>query len=66
LSTKLNQKGRTPNHKLSTKSDNKEHQIPVQCPDCGELIRINGAKQLYCIRCNRFFDENEIRRRCGL
>lgn len=57
--------------------DENNHGVKIQCPDCGGRIKPKGAcewtKQgfldvtiMQCDTCDRVFEEEEIRRRCGL
>ena len=46
-------------------------EVKIQCPECGEILainknKVNNDKAMFCIWCNKFYTEAEIRERCGL
>jgi Zn finger protein HypA/HybF involved in hydrogenase expression len=40
--------------------------VKIQCPDCGSIFVLNQYGEIFCIKCERVFFEDEIRNRCGL
>ena len=40
--------------------------VYIQCPNCGEILKINADRNYYCKDCNHVYSENEIREKCGL
>ncbi|HDZ19283.1 hypothetical protein LCGC14_1052270 [marine sediment metagenome] len=57
------------NHEKEIESLNlnfKYFKIYIQCPFCGDLIKINPEREYECRKCNQTFTESEIRERCGL
>jgi len=40
--------------------------IEIQCPNCGDVIKINPERKYLCRSCDHIFTENEIREKCGL
>ena len=53
---------------MKIKSSKKELDLPkveIQCPECGGIFLIFNQKY-FCKKCNRIFEENEIRKKCAL
>ncbi|MFX1525696.1 MAG: hypothetical protein ACFFCC_19490 [Promethearchaeota archaeon] len=44
----------------------KYFKIYIQCPNCGNILKVNLERTYYCKKCNYIFTENEIREKCGL
>ncbi len=40
--------------------------IEFQCPDCGTIFKFDELEGFHCSKCKRYFDETEIRERCGI
>ncbi len=40
--------------------------IYIQCPYCGDLLKVNPERNYYCKNCNYTFTEKEIREKSGL
>ncbi len=40
--------------------------VYIQCPNCGEILKINTDRNYYCKDCNHVYSEKEIREKCGL
>ena len=40
--------------------------IYIQCPNCGDLLKVNIDRKYFCKYCNYMYSENEIREMCGL
>jgi uncharacterized OB-fold protein len=40
--------------------------IEIQCPDCGDIFIPTEDGDCFCVRCNRVFQEDEVRARCGI
>lgn len=43
-----------------------KRELPIQCPECGNMLSTNGIHTVYCNRCIKIFQKKEIRERCGL
>ena len=45
-------------------------EVQIQCPECGETLAFvkekSNDKVMFCLWCNKFYSETEIRERCGL
>ncbi len=53
--------------KFDLKNHNSEDfHIEIQCPDCGNIFILDKRNNYFCENCNRIYNENEIRTRCGL
>lgn len=47
--------------------DSVKDYIPIiYCPECDTPFEIIEAHRCYCGICQRFFSEDEVRKRCGL
>jgi rubredoxin len=44
----------------------KYFKIYIQCPECGELLKINIDRKYHCKYCEYEYSEKEIREKCGL
>ncbi|MHA2182659.1 MAG: hypothetical protein ACXAAH_14660 [Promethearchaeota archaeon] len=44
----------------------KYFKIYVQCPNCGDLLKVNLEREYYCRYCNITYTEDEIRKNYGL
>ncbi|MHA1757837.1 MAG: hypothetical protein ACTSVV_13760 [Promethearchaeota archaeon] len=53
---------------MEIKFSKKELDLPkveIQCHECGEIFLMYNQKY-FCKKCNRIFEENEIRKKCAL
>ncbi|MFW9894712.1 MAG: hypothetical protein ACFFD7_02800 [Candidatus Thorarchaeota archaeon] len=44
----------------------KHFKIYIQCPNCGNILKISLARKYYCRYCDNTYTENKIREKCGL
>jgi hypothetical protein len=44
----------------------KYFKIYIQCPHCGNILKVNLEQNYYCKYCDYIYTENEIRENCGL
>ena len=44
----------------------KYFKIYIQCPICGDLLKVNTNRKYYRKDCDYSYSENEIREKCGL
>lgn len=66
MSIKSNKKNNQEKKFESLNLNFKYFKIYIQCPNCGDLIKINLEREYECGNCNQSFTEDEIRERCGL
>lgn len=41
-------------------------ELKFQCPECGTILKFKELENFHCSKCKRYFDEAEIRERCGI
>ncbi|MHA2037959.1 MAG: hypothetical protein ACW98X_16100 [Promethearchaeota archaeon] len=43
----------------------KYFKIYIQCPNCGDLLKVNLERKYYCRFCDYTYSQDEIREKCG-
>ena len=66
MSVKLNERNGNKKPIESLNLNFKYFKIYIQCPNCGELLKVNLDRKYFCKYCDYTYTENEIREKCGL
>jgi len=66
MSIESNKKNESKKRNKSLDLNFKYFKICIQCPYCGDVIKINPERKYLCRSCDHIFTENEIREKCGL
>ena len=66
MSTKSNKKNQNKKPVHSLNLNFRYFKIYIQCPYCGDMLKVNPERNYYCKSCNYTFTEKEIREKSGL
>ena len=66
MSIESNKKNESKKRNKSLDLNFKYFKIYIQCPYCGDVIKINPERKYLCRSCDHIFTENELREKCGL